>query len=261
MTDYNFGVKTRKEKAKVARADGMIPAVIYGKDFKNIKVSLEEVGFLRIFKEAGTSNLINLNVDEKPVKVLVQEVQVDPVSGDLVHVDFYKVDMTKKITTEIPIEFIGTSPLVIEQEGSQITNRDNLEVECLPTDLIDHIEVDVSSITDFEQNIKVADVKVPETLTVLSDADEIVVSFQPPRSEEEMEALDEEIVEDVDSIEVEADSENETAEGEDGEEENGEDGDKKKEDDKSDEKPEKAETAPTSRTVGVPTGSVGKKEK
>ena len=235
MTDYNFSVKTRKEKARAARAAGMIPAVIYGKGFENIKVSLEEIGFMRIFKDAGTSNLINLSVDDKPVKVLVQEVQVDPVTGDLVHVDFYKVDMTKKITTEIPIEFVGTSPLVIEEEGSQIINRDNLEIECLPTDLVDHIEVDVSVITDFEQNIKVSGVKVPDTLTILSDADEIVVSFQPPRSEEEMEALDEEIVEDVDSIEVEADGEN--AEEEEGEE--GEEGEKKdNKDDKDEEKSE-----------------------
>ena len=232
MTDYKFTASARKEKARAVRSAGMIPAVVYGKGFDNLQVSLEEIGFMRIYKDAGTSNLINLTVDEKPIKVLVQEMQVDPVSGDVVHVDFYKVDMTKKITTEIPIEFTGTSRLVIEEEGSQIINRDNLEVECLPTDLVDHIEVDVSKITDFEQNIKVADVKVPDTLLVLSDADEIVVSFQPPRSEEELEALDEEIVEDVDSIEVEADGENAEAEGEEGE-----DGEKKegKDDDKADE--------------------------
>ena len=222
MTDFRFDATARKEKARVVRNAGMIPAVIYGKGFDNLNVSLEEIGFKRIYKEAGTSNLIDLNVDKNPIKVLVQETQIDPVSGDVVHVDFYKVDMTKKITTEIPIEFIGTSPLVIEEEGSQIINRDNLEIECLPADLVDHIEVDVSGITDFEKNIKVSEVKVPDTLTVLSDKDEIVVSFQPPRSEEELEALDEEIVEDVDSIEVEADGENEEAEGEDGARQDGE---------------------------------------
>lgn len=241
MTDYKFKAKERKEKARAARSAGMIPAVVYGKGFSNINVSLEKIGFMRIFKEAGSSNLIDLSVNDKPVKVLVQEVQTDPVSGEVEHVDFYKVDMTKKITTEIPIEFVGTSPLVIEEEGSQIINRDNLEVECLPNDLVDHIEVDVSKITDFEKNIKVSDVKVPDTFEVLSDPDEVVVLIQPPRSEEELEALEEEVVEDVETVEVDADGEN--AEAEEGEEgEDGEREDKKESEDGN--KPESGKDQP-----------------
>jgi large subunit ribosomal protein L25 len=236
MTDFKFATTERKDSAKAARSNGMIPAVIYGNDYKNQNLCLEEVGFARLYKEAGTSNLVDLKVADDDIKVLIHDVQHHPVSGKILHVDFYKVNMKEKIKTEIPLEFTGESTLVIDQEGSFIVNRDHVEVECLPSDLVDHINVDISGLTDFEQNIKVADLKIPEGLEILDDSEEVVALVQPPRSEEELEALDEAVVEDVEAVEVEehGKEEEEGEEGAEGEEKS-EDGEKLIEEEKKEE--------------------------
>lgn len=217
MTDFTFSATKRDEVAKKTRASGSIPAVIYGKGFEPIKVSVEEVGFNRLFRDAGSSNLVDLDIDNEKTKVLIHDIQTNPVTEKIIHIDFYKVNLKEKIKTEIPLEIVGETDLVINQEGSLIMNKDAVEVECLPNDLIDHIDVDVSILTDFEQNIKVGDLRVPDAIEVMDDPEEVVVMVQPPRSEEELEALNEEVVENVEAVEVEGkvpEEGAETAEGE-----------------------------------------------
>ena len=213
MPDFKFEAKSRQGDATVTRNSGFIPAVLYGKDFKNINIALEKVSFGHLLKEAGSSNLIDLNIEDESYKTLIHDIQLHPVSGEIVHIDFYKVDMKQKITTEIPLEFVGESILVIEQEGSFIANKDSIEVECLPTDLVDHIDVDISHLNNFEQNIKIADIKAPTGIEVLDDAEEVIALVQPPRSDEELAELEEEVKEDVEAVEVEHKGD-ETAEGE-----------------------------------------------
>lgn len=203
MTEFTFKVLKREEKPNQTRKNGLIPAIIYGKNFENIKLALEEIAFNRLFKEAGTSNLIDLDIDGKKIKGLISDVQINPTTGKFIHIDFQKIDMKEKIRTEVPIEVVGETTLVIDQEGSLIINKDAVEVECLPADLVDHIDIDVSVLTEFDQNIKVADLRIPAGIEILDDLEDVIAMVQPPRSEEEMEALDEEIVENVDAIEVE----------------------------------------------------------
>ncbi|OQB06420.1 MAG: 50S ribosomal protein L25 [bacterium ADurb.Bin212] len=204
MTDFKFNAKTRKETARQSRKSGFIPAVIYGKSFENINIELPELEFIKVIKEAGTSNLIDLKIDsEKSLKTLIQDVQRHPTTGAIIHVDLLKIDMKEKIKTDIPLEFINETPLVVEQEGTLVTNKDSVEVECLPSDLVDHINVDISVLTDFDMNIKVEDIRVPSGMEILDDPEEVIVMVQPPRSEEELEALDEAVVEDVEAVEVE----------------------------------------------------------
>ncbi len=246
MTDYNFQAKTRTADVKKIREEGFVPAIIYGKGFDNQVLQVDKVLFARLFKEAGGSNIVNLNIDEKnQEKVLIHDVQVDPVLNSIVHVDFYKVDMKKKIKTEIPLEYIGESVLVVEQEGSFITNKSEVSVECLPTDLVDHIDVDISGLTDFEQNLKVTDIKAPAGIEILDDSEEMIAMVQPPRSEEELEALEEEVVEDIDAIEVEdkGKEEEEGGEGAEGEEGDEKDGKAEEGNDKKEGKGEKREGA------------------
>lgn len=204
MTDFKLEASLRDEKTKAVRREGFIPAIIYGNDYKNQNVKFEKVNFLRLFKEAGTSNLIEINIDgHKPVKTLVREVQVDPIKGEILHVDLFKVNMKEKIQAEIPLEFIGDSAAVINLEGSLITSKDSVEVECLPGDLVSEIQIDISVLDDFDKNIKVEDIKVPAGIEILDDPEEIVAFVQEPRSEEELEALETEVVEDISSVEVE----------------------------------------------------------
>lgn len=205
MTEFILKAnKIQTEKPKELRRNGFIPAVVYGNEFANQKIALEKTNFLRIFKDAGTSNLIDLEVEgEKTVKTLIQETQIDPLNSGIIHVDFFKVNMKEKIHAEIPLKFIGDSKAVIENEGTLITPKNSIEVECLPADLIPELEVDISILDDFEKDIRVSDLKVPSGVEILDDQEEVIAHVEEPRSDEEMAELETEVVEDVSAIEVE----------------------------------------------------------
>lgn len=203
MTDFKFKAEKRDKPAKELRRNGLIPAVIYGKKFDCADLQVDAKEFATLFRNAGSSNLVDLSLDGKSVKTLIHDVQRHPKNNSIIHIDFLKIDMKEKLRTEIPLEFVGETTLVIDQEGSLITNKDSVEVECLPSDLVDHIDVDISVLTDFDMNIKVEDLTVPAGIEILDDVEEVIAMVQPPRSEEELEALDEEVVVDVESVEVE----------------------------------------------------------
>lgn len=213
MTEFKVEAKLRDKKPKQTRRDGFIPAIIYGNKAENQKIELEKTGFLRLLKEAGTSNLVEVSVEgSKGVNTLIREVQLDPIRSEVLHVDFFKVNMKEKIQAEIPLEFIGDSSAVIDLEGSLITSKDSVEVECLPGDLISEIKIDISGLDDFEKNIKVEDIVVPAGIEILDDPEEVVAFVQEPRSEEELEALETEVVENVEGVEVEEKGAEETPE-------------------------------------------------
>lgn len=217
MTDYILKAQKRDivgKKVKQLRKTGKLPAILYGHETKNENLSLDLLNFNHIFKEAGTSNLVDLMINEDKMKVLLKEPDIDSITNQPIHVDIYKVKMTEKLTTEIPLNFINESPAVIELEGSLVKNIDALEVECLPSDLVSEFDVDLSLLKTFEDVIKIADIKISETIEVKADPEEIVAQVMPPRSEEELAALDEEVVENVDNIEVTSEK---PAEGEEGE--------------------------------------------
>ncbi len=175
------------KQVKKLRQQGKIPAVLYGRDIKSQALELNDQDFRHIFQKAGASTLIDLQIDDqKPVKVLVHEPQKDPVTDKILHADIYQVKMTEKIHTEIPLNFIGEAPAITDLEGNLITNRDNLEVECLPDALVPSIDVDISSLKTFNDLIHTKDIKVPEGIEVLTDAEETIVLVTPPRSEEEL---------------------------------------------------------------------------
>lgn len=232
MTDFKLIAKTRTlvgKKVKQLRRAGEVPAILYGHGTDNVNLSFNLVDFNRIYRDAGTSNLIDLKIDdEKSVKVLLREPSVHPVTNFATHVDVYKVKMTEKLTTEIPLSFINESPAVIDLEGSLVTNRDALEIECLPGDLVSEFEVDLSVLKTFDDVIKISDIKIPSTIEVKDDPEEIVAQVMPPRSEEEMAELEEEVKEDVEAVEVTGEKPTEGEEATEGEA--AEDGDAKPED-------------------------------
>ncbi len=190
--DYMLNATARKnigKQTKQSRLAGFTPAVIYGKETQNQTIQMNAKEFNKIFHEAGTSSLISMTIDSaKPVKVLVKDFQIHPTKNEIVHADFYQVNMKEKIRTEIPLEFIGESPAVTEQDGKLVTNLDAIEVECLPDDLIANVEVDVSVLANFDDAIHVSDLKVPSTIEVLTDPELVIVLAQAPISEEQLEA-------------------------------------------------------------------------
>jgi large subunit ribosomal protein L25 len=174
-------------KAKKVRSTGFIPAVVYGFGVANKNIKVKKHDFEKVFATAGEFNLIDLSVgdDASPVKVIVKDVQRDNLSSDFIHVDFYQVDMTKKITTEIPLNFIGEAKAIKEFGGTLVKNMDSVEVECLPGDLVSHIDVDISVLENFDQFIRLNDLVLPKGITLANDTNEAVVGVVEIKIEEE----------------------------------------------------------------------------
>jgi large subunit ribosomal protein L25 len=220
MDKIKLKVNLREEKGKTARAirrDGNIPAVLYGKGKETKSLFVSSHDFEKMYREAGTSSIVLLAIEGNGEKnVLVQDVAYNAYTSKPEHADFYEVSMTEKITTTIPLVFIGDSPAVIEMDGTLVTNKNEVEIECLPADLPHDIEVDISSLSDFEKAIHVSDLKVPSGVEIKDEAEEMIVTVEPPRSEEELAEL-EETPEEVEMPESETGGE-ELVEGEEGEE-------------------------------------------
>lgn len=205
------------KKVKHLREKGSIPGVVYGRKLASTALTMDAKEFEKVFSQAGTSALVTLSVDdEKPIKVLVHEPQVNPVTNIPTHVDFYAVRMDEKIETELPIHFVGESPAVEEQGGNFIVNKDALRIRCLPADLISQYEIDLSRLASFEDKIHVSDLSLPENIEVLDEPEEMIAFVEAPRSDEELEA---ELAEDTTSEKeaVEELDKEEAAEGEAGE--------------------------------------------
>lgn len=216
MTEFKLEAKTRETNGHKTRQAGLIPGVVYGKNLGNVSIAFDKANFNRLFREAGTSNLIDLAVDDdKSFKTLVQDIQRNPVTSDVVHVDLLKINMKEKIRTEIPLEFVGESAAVVDLSGSLITVKDAVEVECLPADLPSEIRVDISILDDFEKDIRVKDLVVPAGVEIQDDEEEVVVHVEAPRDESEIEAdLATPVEENVEEVEVETAKKEDEAEGE-----------------------------------------------
>ena len=192
------------KKVKNLRKENKIPVVCYGKEFENLVLAVEKREFKKVLEEAGTSTLVNLVVAGKePIKVLIHEPQISPVTEEILHVDLYKVNMKEEIHTEIPLEFVGVSKAVEELEGNLITNKDALEVKCLPDKLVSEIKVDISKLVTFDDLIKVGDLAIPEGIEILADAEEIIAQVTAPRSEEELEEMETEAAADSEKAQIE----------------------------------------------------------
>jgi large subunit ribosomal protein L25 len=203
-----------------------IAAVVYGSSIESKSIKLDKVEFEKVYEEVGESSLIDLALnDDKIVKVIVKQVQKHPFKNLIYNVDLHQVDMNQKITTEIPLEFVGESRAKKEEGALIMKNLDAVEVECLPADLVNYIEVDLSSLNEFGDSIHVKDLKVPSGMEILEEDEGVVVSAIEPKEEEE------------EPIEGEEEASEEGEEGEEKKEETAAaDGEEKKAEDKKDKK-------------------------
>lgn len=195
------------------RAKGKIPAIVYGSDLQPRPVTVDGREFGQVYRRAGESTLVDLVVDKAtPVKVLIQDLQRDVMQGEVVHVDFFQVNMHKEIDAKIKIEIVGEAPAVRELGGTLIQTLEELEVRCLPGVLVHELQADVRGLKTFQDVVHVSDLKVPEGMQVKNDLEETVVIVEEPRSEEELAKLDEVVVADVAAVEVEKKGKEETEE-------------------------------------------------
>ena len=189
MTEIKLDASIRSKKsnkAKKIRINGFVPAVIYGPGAISRNLKVKSYNFERVFNVAGETNLIDLTIDnEQAIKVIIKDIQRDGVKDDIIHVDFYRIDMNKKISTEIPFNFINGSKAVQELGGTIIKNMDSAGIECLPGDLIDHIDIDLSKLENLGDVVRIADLTLPPAITITSKQDEIIVSVIEPRKIEE----------------------------------------------------------------------------
>ncbi|MBI2846175.1 MAG: 50S ribosomal protein L25 [Chloroflexi bacterium] len=199
------------------RNQGMIPAILYGHRQEPIALQIEERSLSKVVSEAGTHHLINLMIDGQETKnVLVKEIQRHPVKGNILHLDLYAVIMSEKIHTKIPLIFTGTPPVVARKEGILVHGLSEIEIECLPGDLIESISVDVSGLTEINQTINVVDLSVDRGIEVLTGKEDMVAKILPVVEEVVEEAVPAALPEEVEVIakgkveEEEAPSEEET---------------------------------------------------
>ncbi len=206
MSEYKLEAKKREifgKKLKEAREQGLVPAIVYGKGKENINLFVGENIFNKIFKNTGENTLIELSIEgEKEIKnVLAHEVQTDPVTDKIIHIDFFEVRMDEEVETEVPLTFIGESLAVKNMGGTLSTNKDSIEVKSLPGNIPKEIEVDISILKTFEDSILAKDLNIPSNVELLTDKEETIAFVNPPRSEEELAELEEKVEEDVESVE------------------------------------------------------------
>jgi len=226
MENFELVATTRKEngkKLKSLRQQGQLPGVLYGHKVKNQSVQINYLDFDKIYKSTGGSTLVDLKIDDKkPVKVLIHDVQIDPLNSNYLHADFYQVKMDEKITAEIELKFVGEALAEKELGGILVKNFDKIKVECFPQHLVHEVTVDISSLKTFEDSITIGNLPIPAEITVQEQAKEIVVHVLPPKSEEEIEKELEEEGEEKEVEKVEVETKGKQEEGAEGEADKGE---------------------------------------
>lgn len=173
------------EKNKDIRKEGNIPAVIYGKHLDNaLSIMCNKNEFIKAFKEARYSTPITLEGDKIDQLVLIQDMQVDPVSDVVMHVDFLAVNKNEKVTAEIPITFIGESPIEKLGEGKIQILKDFIEVEAFPQDLPHDVQIDISVIATMSDAIFVKDLKLSDKVEILDDMEQPLITVLRLAAEE-----------------------------------------------------------------------------
>jgi large subunit ribosomal protein L25 len=214
MEKINLKVTLRgEENLKQEREKGMIPAVLYGQKKENKSLWLEESAFGKVFEKAGENTVVMLDLEGGAKdNVLICDYQIDPLSGKFRHVDFLRINMKEDVETNVPLVFVGEAPAVKEKGGILIKVLDEVEVKCLPGNIPQEFEVDLTKLVNFEDVIAISDLTIPEGVEILDDPETVIASVSEPRSEEELAELNEKVEEDVSKVsEVKEKTEEESA--------------------------------------------------
>lgn len=194
------------KKVKVMRREGRIPAVVYGSGIEPIALEANTREATRLLSRISGSTLLELDIEGKKHSVLVRDIQVDVITRVILHIDFIKVAMDMLIKTAVPIVLVGESGAVANFGAIVVPGISTIEVEALPADLPEKVEVDLVALETLDNNLTVADVDMGEKVTVLSEPDEIIASVVVPRmieeEEEEVEEGEEDLISDEDGPEV-----------------------------------------------------------
>ena len=173
------------KKPKLLREEGFLPAVVYGRSEESTPISIDSKAFEKVYKAAGASSVVTLTGLDSAKSTLIQQVDVHPVSGDILHADFYAIEKGQKGTVSVPLQFAGVSPAVKELGGILTKVMHQIEIECEPGELPHSIIVDVSKLVTLEDQIKVSDLAFPKSAKVSVDQDEVVAMISVAKEEVE----------------------------------------------------------------------------
>jgi large subunit ribosomal protein L25 len=180
------------KKVRFLRNKGVVPVHLFGHNVDSMTLQGDAAVVGKVIARAGGTRLIDLKVgkSQKNHNVMVREVQKDPIRGDLIHVDFYEVNMSEKIRVEVPIIIVGESPALKVRENMLYVTLNSLHIECLPDKMPDRIPVDISIIKEVEQSVHVKDIVIPD-VKVMNDPDLVIakVSLRPVEVVEEVKAV------------------------------------------------------------------------
>ena len=187
MADVQLSVTPRDvlgKKVAALRRQGFTPANVYGRNLESRAVQVETVVLTHLLRSAGRNVIVDLRIEgeDSPRPVMLRDVQRDPVTSRLLHVDFYQVSLTQKMRSEVPLILVGDAPAVAELGGILLQSLDNIMVEALPGDIPVHVEVDVSGLSRFDDAVHVRELPIDLTkVHVITDAEIVVAKVAAPR--------------------------------------------------------------------------------
>ncbi|OGO50765.1 MAG: hypothetical protein A2148_03465 [Chloroflexi bacterium RBG_16_68_14] len=193
MADIQLSVDQRTvtgKKVKALRRQGIIPAHLYGHGTESLALQTEKQTITTLLRKAGRNAIIDLQIngEGEPRPVVLRGVQRDPVTDELMHIDFFQISLTEMLRADVPLVLIGNAPAVAAYSGVLLQTLNHLAVQALPTDVPEQIEVDVSDLDTLDAALFVRDLTIPSNVEVLADPDQLVAKVEPPRIAAEIEA-------------------------------------------------------------------------
>ena len=166
------------KRSRRLHREGKLAGIVYGHNTAATPLVLDRLEFQKVFIKSGRTHLVDLVVDgDRTEKVLVREIQTHPRRLGPIHVDFYQVSLEEKITVDVPVHLVGESAAVKRGDADVLQPIHAVRVECLPTDIPEAFEVDLTPLEEIESELRISDLSIPKGVTVLVDADELVVKI------------------------------------------------------------------------------------
>jgi large subunit ribosomal protein L25 len=180
------------KRVRFLRRQGITPAHLFGHGIESMALQGDTAKIEKLLAQAGKAKLINLKLDKekKPRLVLLREFQRAPIKDELLHVDFYQVKSKERITVEVPIVLLGEAPVLDSKDNTLMQGLNTLTVECLPAKIPTNIELDISTLTEPEQMIRVKDIKLGRGIIILNDPELVVMRISSRHVEKIEEAVE-----------------------------------------------------------------------
>jgi len=190
--------QTTGKKVELLRRSGKLPAIIYGKEIETQPITLNARETTNILNKITGSTIITINLEGEEHATLVREIQRDFIKNEIIHLDFQAISLKEKLRTHVPISLVGAAPVLKEFNAIIVSGINEVEVECLPQDLPEHIEVDVSHLEEIGAAIYLKDITPPENVEFISDPEELVAVISAVKEEA---VVEEEVVPEVEGVE------------------------------------------------------------